>query len=227
MTSLTTLVDDEAVARRTAALLQRLIEAALAARGTAHVALAGGTTPARAYELLDLPDWQGVELWFGDERCVPLGDAEANAAMVAERLHAPGARINRIRGELGPEAAAAEYDALLRERLPDGVLDVALLGMGPDGHTASLFPGNPAVAERAVWCTAVHDAPKPPPERVTLTLPVLLAARQIVLLAGGAAKADAVAAVLAGPDPHVPASLLRAGRLQLIVDDAASPPKPR
>ncbi|MGI8559729.1 MAG: 6-phosphogluconolactonase [Solirubrobacteraceae bacterium] len=224
MTSLTTLADAEGVAARAATLLERLIGGAIQARGRAHVALAGGTTPARAYELLAPTSWRGVEFWFGDERCVPAGDPEANSTMVSEHLDAPGALVHRIEGELGPEAAAADYEQKLRVRLPDGKLDVALLGIGPDGHTASLFPGNPALAEEHAWCVAVRDAPKPPPERVSLSLPLICAARNIVLLASGASKADAVAAVIAGPDPHVPASLLRHGRLQLIVDDAASPP---
>lgn len=225
MTSLTTVADAEGVAARTATLLARLIGRAIEQRGRAHVALAGGTTPARAYELIRLPSWQGVEFWFGDERCVPAGDPEANSTMVSEHLDAPQALVHRIEGELGPDEAAARYEEKLRARLThDGKLDVALLGMGPDGHTASLFPGNPALTETSAWCVAVRDAPKPPPERVSLSLPLLCAARDIVLLASGAAKADAVAAVIAGPDPHVPASLLRHGRLQLIVDDAASPP---
>jgi len=227
MTALTTVADAEGVAVRTAALLARLIGSAIEHRGRAHVALAGGTTPARAYELMSLPTWQGVELWFGDERCVPDGDPDANSTLAREHLSAPGAIVHRIEGELGPDEAAARYEEALRLRLPsDGRLDVALLGMGPDGHTASLFPGNPALSEEAAWCVAVRDAPKPPPERVSLSLPLLCAARDIVLIASGASKADAVAAVIAGPDPHVPASLLRAGRLQLIVDDAASPPLP-
>ena len=106
------------------------------------------------------------------------------------------------------------------------ILDVALLGLGEDGHTASLFGGGSALRATGAICIAVTDAPKPPPERITLTMDVLRAARRCVLLASGASKADAVAAVLAGPNPAVPASLLREGRLEMIVDDAAAPPPP-
>ena len=103
-----------------------------------------------------------------------------------------------------------------------------LLGIGEDGHTASLFPGHPETLDEsgAPLPTPVHGAPKPPPDRVTLSLPVLRAARRCLLLATGAAKADALAAVLSGPDPHVPASLLGSSRLHVLADDAAAPPAP-
>ena len=103
------------------------------------------------------------------------------------------------------------------------MLDLALQGLGPDGHTASLFPGNPAVAATGV-CVAVHDAPKPPPDRITLTVPVLRAARSIVFLATGAEKAQAVLGLVAGPDPKIPSSLLTGERTEVIVDRAAAPP---
>lgn len=227
MTSLTTVADAEAVAARAAELLGREIEAALAARDVAHVALAGGQTPRRTYELLALGRSAGVELWFGDERCVGAGDPDANYRMVAETLlpRVPDAVVHRVYGELGPEAAASEYAERLERHVPGQppVFDVVLLGIGEDGHTASLFPGSPALDEAQLTVVGVHDAPKPPPERVSLTLGVLCAARLCVMLATGAGKAAAVAAVIAGPDPRVPASLLRRGRLALIVDDAASP----
>ena len=149
--------DGDAVAERAARLIAELLEATLTARGSAHLALAGGTTPAGAYAQLQPNRWEGVELWFGDERCVGPDDPAANYRMVAQTLlgHAPGALVHRIQGELGAEQAAAAYDALLRERVAsDGgsvpVLDIALLGIGEDGHTASLFPHNPAL-ERAAW----------------------------------------------------------------------------
>jgi 6-phosphogluconolactonase len=104
------------------------------------------------------------------------------------------------------------------------VLDLIVLGIGPDGHVASLFPGAPALdaGEQAI-CLPIHDSPKPPPERITLSLAVLRAARRCLLLATGAGKADAISAALAEPSRHVPASLLRRERLTIIVDDAASP----
>jgi 6-phosphogluconolactonase len=116
----------------------------------------------------------------------------------------------------------------VRER--DGelpVLDLVVLGIGPDGHVASLFPGSPALdAPEQVLCLGVHDSPKPPPERITLSLAVLRAARRCLLLATGASKADAVDAMLGKPGRHVPASLLRRERLTVIVDDAAAPRGP-
>jgi 6-phosphogluconolactonase len=161
-------------------------------------------------------DWRGVHLWFGDERCVAPDDEEANFAMASRALQAPGAAWHRIRGELGPDAAAEAYAAEL-----EGVtLDLVLLGMGEDGHTASLFPGNEAVDSEAV-VVGVRGAPKPPPERVSLGLDALSAAGRIVLLVAGAGKAEALARVLDGPDPDVPASLLDRSRLTVIADAAA------
>lgn len=237
MTTLTTVADPEAAAARAAGVIVRLIDDARQRRGAAHVALAGGETPRRAYELLAelVEDWAGIELWFGDERCVGPDDPESNYRMVAATLLArapidPG-QVHRIPGELGPHEGARAYAAELCDRVPRDengtpVLDVVVLGLGPDGHTASLFPGGEELDSQDI-AVPVLRAPKPPPERVSLSLIVLRAARRCVMLATGASKADAVAAVIAGPDRHVPASLLRTGRLELIVDDAASPVAPR
>lgn len=211
-----TVVDD---AERAAEFAARRMALAAAAGG--HLGLAGGTTPRRAYQLLaQTPgiDWSGVELWFGDERCVPPDDAESNYRLVAESLLAgtPGARVHPIDGTLDPDAGAAAYAAEIR-----GVrLDLCLLGLGEDGHTASLFPGSTALSERTREAVAVV-ASKPPPHRITLTLPVLRAARELVVLAVGEGKADAVAAVLRGHDPAYPASLLPQPTL-LVVDSAAA-----
>ncbi len=220
--------DGDAVASRAARLLAELLDATLAARGRAHLALAGGTTPAGSYAQLRPATWSGVELWFGDERCVGPQDVESNYRMVAETLlpHAQGALTHRVEGERGAEAAAAAYDALLRERVGDDggglpVLDILLLGIGEDGHTASLFPHNPALEVRGVACLPVHDAPKPPPDRVSLSLEVLRSARSAILLASGAGKADALAAALGDPDPAMPSSLLTRERLTVIADRAA------
>jgi 6-phosphogluconolactonase len=220
--------DGEAVATRAARLIGELLEATLTARGSAHLALAGGTTPAGAYAQLSPASWSGVELWFGDERCVGPDDPESNYRMVAKTLlpHARGALTHRIEGELGAQAAAAAYDTLLRARVPsDGgplpVLDIVLLGIGEDGHTASLFPHNAALSLHGAACVPVHDAPKPPPERVSLSLDVLRAARSTILLATGSGKADALARALAEPDPAVPSSLLERARHTVIADNAA------
>jgi 6-phosphogluconolactonase len=220
--------DRDAVAARAARLIDQLLDATLSARASAHLALAGGTTPAGAYTQLRRSRWSGIELWFGDERCVGPDDPESNYRMVAETLlgHAAGALVHRIEGELGAQRAAAEYDALLRERVAsDGgalpVLDILLLGIGEDGHTASLFPHNLALAARGVAAVAVHDAPKPPPDRVSLSLELLRGARSTILLASGPGKSDALARALAQPDPAVPASLLERERLTVIADGAA------
>jgi 6-phosphogluconolactonase len=220
--------DADSVAARAAQLIGELLDATLSSRGTAHLALAGGTTPAGAYAQLRPAGWDGVELWFGDERCVAPADPESNYRMVAQTLlrHATGAVVHRIEGELGAERAAAAYDTLLRERVPsDGnslpVLDIVLLGIGEDGHTASLFPHNPALEARGLACVPVHDAPKPPPDRVSLSLEVLRLARATILLASGSGKADALAGALGPADPAIPSSLLQRDRLTVIADSAA------
>jgi 6-phosphogluconolactonase len=225
--------DRETAARAAASLLVGLISEAHTARGVAHVALAGGNTPRRTYELLGplLAHPAGVEWWFGDERCVPADDPDSNYRLIAETLlrwaTIPDDRVHRIRGELAPDEAADRYSAELRGTVPLGddgfpILDVAFLGLGEDGHTASLFPGDPALEindRLAVPVVAV----KPPPNRITLTLPVLRAARSVVILATGSGKRGAVERVLAGPDPATPASLLTAGSLTLVLDEAAAP----
>ena len=207
----------EEALQRTAEVLAAAIDGARTIHGRAHVALSGGSA-ARALDLLGpmLPDWRDVHLWYGDERCVPLDDAESNHRLVTEHLDAPEATWHPVRTELSPEEAAAAYS----EEFGDTILDVALQGMGPDGHTASLFPGFPQLQAEGI-CVAVHDSPKPPPDRVTLTLPVLNASRRIVLLAMGAEKARMLERVIAGPDPEVPASLLDRERLEIIADAAA------
>jgi 6-phosphogluconolactonase len=215
---LTVARDEEEAADRVAEVLATAIESARAVRGVAHLALSGGSTPKLAHRRLGprVGDWEGVHVWFADERCVGPEDPESNARLVRETLDAPGATVHRIRGELGPEAAAAAY----AEEFGDVVLDAALLGMGPDGHTASLFPGHPALNDDGA-VVAVRDAPKPPPERVSLTLGTLNAAYRLVLLVTGEGKADALARVVAGPDPAIPASLLEREYLEIVADEAA------
>jgi len=241
VTQLTACPDAETVARRAAAHVARGLRRAHAERGVAHLALSGGTTPARTYQLLvdELSATSGIEVWFADERCVGPQDEQSNYRLARETLldeaGIPPERVHRMLGELGPEQGAQRYAEELTEHAPtttpvrDGqvVLDVVVLGIGPDGHVASLFPGAPTLdAGEAAVCLGVSDSPKPPPERITLSLAVLRAARECVLLAAGAGKADAIAAMLGEPSHHVPASLLRRGRLTVLVDDAAAPPGP-
>lgn len=211
-------------------LAAQRIAAVIAGEQPAHVALAGGNTPRASYERLarTVEDWSNVELWLGDERMVAPDSPDANLRMVSEtlveRVAGPPPVLHPVPTELPADRAAAAYAKLLAERLPGDLpaLSVALLGLGPDAHTASLFPGAPALAERSALCVAVHDAPKPPPDRVTLTLPVFAAARRLIVLATGAGKALAVTAMLAAPDPTAPASLIARERLELIVDEAAA-----
>jgi 6-phosphogluconolactonase len=209
--------DPEAVAARVAEVMAAAIDGARTIRGAAHVALSGGSL-SRAYELVgpELPDWRDVHLWYGDERCVPLDDEESNHRLATRSLQAPDATWHPVPTQLGCDEAAAAY----AQEIADITLDVAVNGMGPDGHTASLFPGFPQVHADGA-CVAVHGAPKPPPDRVTLTLPKLNASHRILLVVAGAAKAPLLARVLAGPDPEVPASLLDRERLEIIADAAA------
>jgi 6-phosphogluconolactonase len=231
MIHLTVAGDADAAARTTAQRIAEGIEEALAQRGVAHVALSGGHTPAETYRLLPrcVHDWSNVHIWLGDERCVPLDDPESNWNLVQRTLLAhpldPPPHTHPVPGIDGdPEQAAAAYERELRAHLPDAPprLDVALQGLGEDGHTASLFPEDSALEERERWVVAVHGA-KPPFERVTMTLPVLRAARRIVMLAEGAGKAWAIGAMQAGPNPRVPASLLAETEVELIADHGSAP----
>ena len=220
--------DAESAALEAARLL-----AEAAARGGA-LALAGGSTPRRAYELLALMQgtWAHVHLWLGDERCVPADHEDANQRMIDESLLAAlrsseGPHLHPVRGELGPEDAAWLYGQdLVRAMGERPVFDLVLLGLGPDGHTASLFPGDPAAEAGEAPVIGVRDAPKPPPERITLTLPVLARARFTMLLATGEAKREALAAVLAG-DPRLPPARLGEGLDEIVCDEAAVGRPPR
>ncbi len=216
-------VDADAVPDVAADRIARAIEAALAERDRALIALAGGSTPRAAYERLatrPLP-WAKVDVFFGDERAVPPDHPDSNFRMAREalldRVPIPTDRIHRMEAERRDrEAAAAEYAARLPERL-----DLLLLGVGEDGHTASLFPGSDAVEERARKVVAV-EGPKPPRQRLTITPVVIGAARTVLVLATGPDKAPAVARALHGPrDPVAcPAQLARSGTW--ILDHAAA-----
>jgi 6-phosphogluconolactonase len=197
-----------------------------AARG-GSIVLTGGSTPRRAYELAAAlePDWGRVRLWWGDERCVPPDNELSNYRLAAEslldRIESPPVEVHRIRGELPPTEAADALDAEL-----DGVeLDLLLLGLGSDGHVASLFPGSPQLHIEDRRATSGPAGLEPFVDRVTMTLPTIRAAKQIVFLVTGADKADAAARAFAGPvTEDVPASLVRLApvRVQAFLDAAAS-----
>jgi 6-phosphogluconolactonase len=181
------------------------VAAALQGDRARSLVLTGGTTPRQMYGLLaGMPvDWGRVSLLFGDERCVPPGDADSNYRMARETLLArvDAGAVLRIPGELGAEEAAALYDAEVGRRQP---LDLVLLGIGEDGHCASLFPGHPALNATG-WVVPVHDAPKPPPDRVSLTLGCLRNARRVIFLVTGSGKADAFRRAQKG---EVPAGMI-------------------
>lgn len=226
MTRVREFADGEAVARYAADAIAWRIGDARKRGSEVHIALAGGTTPRRAYELLaDIEgSWKHVHLWLGDERCVSDDDPESNARMVRESLYANARAeppsLHALRSWSVPEDAAWLYGLEINSRVPDGIFDIVLLGMGPDGHTASLFPGYPALDVVEAPCVAVRDSPKPPPSRVTLSLPVLREARFTLLLVTGADKRDALARVLAG-DTSSPLALLGDGLDEIACDVAA------
>jgi 6-phosphogluconolactonase len=202
-------------------------ELVAAARGGQAVVLTGGRSPGRAYQLAAErePDWSGASLWWGDERCVPPEDERSNYLLarenLLERLETPPRKVRRIRGELGPDEAAREYDGLL-----EGVrLDLVLLGLGPDGHAASLFPNEPTLEERERLAVPAEATLEPLVARVTLTVPVLTSAPAVVFIVTGEEKADAAERAFARPpDPATPASLIRSaqGRTRVVADSAAA-----
>jgi 6-phosphogluconolactonase len=199
-----------------------------------HVALSGGSTPRRAYELAAETDadLSAATFWLGDERCVPPEDDRSNLRMVVEALceRMPEERrpqLLPVDTALGPAAAAAAYEALLRATLGNHPrVDLALLGLGPDAHTASLFPGKPAVQETKRLVVGVPEAGmEPQVPRVTLTLPLFNTAREVVFLVTGADKAEAVRRAFGDPpDPAAPAAHVRpgAGTLALVLDAPAA-----
>ena len=207
-------------AAEAAEFILREARTALAERGRFRLGLSGGNTPRKVHAEMvrqggDLP-WEKVVISFGDERCVPPDHADSNFLMARESLldHVPIPEQNilRMRGEIDQQSAAAEYEeALAAEARRAGeahyVHDLLLLGLGPDGHTASLFPGSPALAEHTRWVVPVIG-PKPPPQRITLTYPAINASRHICFLVADKEREQVVNEVRAG-DPRHPASGVR------------------
>ncbi len=217
-TQVTVFPSSVALAEGVAELFALRAAEAVEERGRFHVALAGGTTPLAAYRRLaaspwaDLVPWASVEVFFGDERCVGECDGDRNDAAAREALllHVPipPENVHPVPA-LAPDGAE-RYEALLRERLAAAapsipILDLVLLGLGEDGHTASLFPGHPAAGERERLVVRVDGAPKPPPSRVTFTLPLLNAARAVAFVVSGTGKREALARVLSS-DLTLPAA---------------------
>ena len=227
------------MAREAAAEFARCAASACAARGAFQVAFSGGTTPRTAYEALADPHgphargipWDQVQIYFGDERQVPPDSEHSNARMACDALlrHVPipEGQIHRIRGENpDPDRAAEEYEEILRHRfrLAGGEwprFDLVLLGMGADGHTASLFPGSPALAETERLAVATR-APVEPIGRISLTLPVFNAAAAVIVLVTGAAKGAAFARVKSGADLPVARVRPADGSLLWLADRAAA-----
>jgi 6-phosphogluconolactonase len=209
---------------------QRMTE--IAAAG-GQIVLTGGSTPRRAYELAaqQRDAWSGATVWFSDERCVPPDDERSNYRMVREALLDALAEdpptVNRMRGELGPEAGADAYEAALRDA-GGPAFELLLLGLGPDGHLASLFPDQATLSERSRLVLGVEQAGHEPfVPRISLSLSAIASAKQVMFLITGAEKADAVAAAFgphAVPDPHIPASLLPplANDVIVLLDEAAA-----
>jgi 6-phosphogluconolactonase len=229
----TVLEDPDAVAHAGAAEFARIVDGVLADHARAYVALAGGSTPRAMYRLLASPtyrdriEWPRIEIFFGDERCVPPDHPDSNYRMAREALldHVPLAahHVHRMLGEREPHEAAAFYQEVLRRVIGESAprLDLVLLGMGADGHTASLFPGTAVLDERRDWVAAAY-VDKLDSWRVTLTAPVFSAAGHVLVSVVGADKASALERALSGPPGSVPIQLVRPPQMRWIVDRAAA-----
>jgi 6-phosphogluconolactonase len=236
------LADSEALARRAA---EWLTAAMAASTGRFALALAGGGTPRQLYRLLTEPPWRDRVPWprvhwfWGDERFVPQDHPDSNFAMVRDALlrvaPIPAENIHPMpTGTASPDEAAAAYERVLQSwyggaalRPERPLFGATLLGLGPDGHIASLFPGSPVLDERARWVSGVVTSPDPPHvPRITLTYPALESSREIAFLVSGAGKRAILSRLLGGGD--MPAARLRpVGRLRLFVDRDAAPEKSR
>lgn len=234
-TEIAILPDADAVALVAADIIAASSEAA---DNGFSIALAGGTTPRRLYEALASEpytsgiDWDKWSVWWGDERCVPPTDEMSNYALAAEallnRVPIPAERVHRIHGEIGSRAAALAYESEIRDHFGTSMpqFDLILLGIGEDGHTASLFPGTQALQETPL-AAVPGVASTPPFDRVTLSLPAINAARRVVFVVAGRNKAHALRMVIAADQEDAqqpPAALVRpvSGAAQFVVDEAAA-----
>jgi 6-phosphogluconolactonase len=236
--------DGTLLAQAVAARLVTALTDAAAARGRASVVLTGGGIGTKVLDELaaaparDAIDWRHLDIWWGDERFVPAGDPDRNEtgarAALIDHVDADPARVHPMPGPDGPDgddpdAAAARYASWLADAAGPGgpvpAFDVLMLGIGPEGHVASLFPGLPALGDKRP-VVAVRNSPKPPPTRLSLTFPSIQVAREVWILASGEEKADAVARALSGADPaQVPAAGARGRQRTLFLLDGAAAAK--
>ncbi len=227
----------EAISEQVAVYVAELSAQIIPVRGRFTVALSGGSLPKLlaprliVEPLRDDIDWSAWHVFFADERCVPLTHPDSNYRLVMEEffsyLDIPGDQIYALDPWLSPDEAAVTYEQTVRRvfypepgRLPR--FDLILLGMGEDGHTASLFPDHPLLDETERWVAPIFDSPKPPPERITLTLPLINHAANVAFIATGAGKADILPQVLSSTT--LPAGRVRPhnGDLRWFVDEAAA-----
>lgn len=217
------LADADVVALAAARLIAEAAAEAIAHRGRFRLVLAGGRTPEAAYRLLahQGADWDLWEFYFGDERCLPADHAERNSQMAEEAILSQvplnKRKVHPIPAELGAEVAAEHYARVVAAAAP---FDLVLLGVGEDGHTASLFPGQPLNPQALT--VAVHEAPKPPPDRVSLGLGALQSSRHLLVLATGAGKRAALERWQAGEELPI-ARVCHGQRVTVLLDEAANP----
>lgn len=226
---------EEAAERIIAAIHQRAGAQTAEKSGIFSIALSGGRTPEGLYKLLASEryrsriDWSRVEIYFGDERCVPPDSDQSNYRMASEallsRVPIPAGHVHRMRGEIDPQQAAKEYGELLQQKFGDGGIDLVLLGMGDDGHTASLFPGTSALEETRHRCVANY-VDKLKAWRITLSAPFINRAATVMVLVSGAEKAARLQEVLEGPpDPRrLPIQMIAPadGKMIWLLDAAAA-----
>ncbi len=237
MTNIRIAPDVNALARTAAETIQNIAETAIGETGRFSIALSGGSTPKTLFELLasaykDRIDWSKTDIFWSDERCVPPDDVDSNYHMAREtlldRVPLPASNIYRIKGELPPDDGAAHYEEILRAyfygQLPR--FDLILLGMGDDGHTASLFPGTAVLTEQVRWVVPNHVSTVKQTWRITFTAPVINNAANVMFLVAGAGKAERLKQVLQGEyrPIELPSQLIKPtnGTLIWAVDQAAA-----
>jgi 6-phosphogluconolactonase len=220
-----TLFDDRAaVAQATADSILAAADEAIERDGRFRLCLAGGTTPDAAYGLLAgrHADWSRWWIYHGDERCLPIAHPERNSHAADQawlnRVRVPREQVFAIPAEIGAEAGALAYEPIVEGALP---FDLVLLGIGEDGHTASLFPGRAVLENRLVM--PVHDSPKPPPDRVSLTTAAFAQSRQLLILVTGGGKADAIRRWSEG-EPLPVVQVANAAPCRVLIDRAAAAP---